>query len=222
MGTYPDRVPAAIDGLTRSQLAAVTHPGGPLLVLGGAGTGKTRVLERRFAWLVEGGAPAESVLALTFSPGAASAMRACLEELVEPPYDELHVGTLGAVCERLLRDEAPEAGLDPDFATVSAADRVALLLDELGELTLRQHEIRGNPAPLLAGFVSRIDRLKDEMIGPDELVQLARRRCEQTAEGDDATRIAAAREPRVRRPLCRPRPTARRVRGAGRGRPRAA
>src|SRR5262249_49763316 len=64
-------MPSPLDGLAAAQREAVTHPGGPLLVLGGAGTGKTRVLTRRFAWLVEEGAPADGVLALVFSPAAA-------------------------------------------------------------------------------------------------------------------------------------------------------
>ena len=185
---------AALDGLTPSQSAAVTHPGGPLLVLAGAGAGKTTVLQRRFAWLVEQGLPAGSVLAIAFSEPAADALRGEVEELVEPPYEELRVGTFRSVCERLLREEAGEAGLDPDFALVSAADRVALMLDRLDGLSLRHHEIRGNPAPLLAGFVSRIDRLKDEMVGADELCDLAERRWEEAAEADDATRGHAARE----------------------------
>jgi DNA helicase II / ATP-dependent DNA helicase PcrA len=76
----------ALDGLNRSQQAAVTHPGGPLLVVAGAGTGKTRTLTSRFAWLVEQGVPADSVLALTFSSPAASEMRERLEVLLEDPY----------------------------------------------------------------------------------------------------------------------------------------
>src|SRR5688572_21697865 len=98
-------MPKSLDGLNRSQLAAVTHPEGPLMVLGGAGTGKTHVLTRRFAWLAEEGTPPGSLLAIAFSPAAANGMRDALEELVEPPYEELHAGTFRSVCARLLRDE---------------------------------------------------------------------------------------------------------------------
>jgi DNA helicase-2/ATP-dependent DNA helicase PcrA len=181
------------DGLTESQLRAVTHPGGPLMVLGGAGTGKTTVLERRLSWLTEQGADPSSLLAITLSPSAAGAMRVRVEELVAPPYDELHVHTFREFCTRLLRDEAVEAGMDPAFAPVSPADRVALLLDQLSALSLRHHEIRGNPAPLLAGFVSRIDRLKQDMVGPEELLAQTERLTAE-GEGDDAARIHAARE----------------------------
>src|SRR5947207_7371608 len=142
-------------GMNRSQLKAVTHPGGPLLVVSGAGTGKTRTLTARFAWLVEQGATPDEVLALTFSSPAAAEMRERLEALIESPYEELHVSTFHSFCSRLLAEEALEVGLDPFFSPVTPADRLALLLERIGELTIRQHEIRGTPPPLLARFLSR-------------------------------------------------------------------
>jgi DNA helicase-2/ATP-dependent DNA helicase PcrA len=187
-------MPRSTDGLTDSQLEAVTHPGGPLLVVGAAGTGKTCVLERRFAWLVEQGVPADRVLALALTEPAATEMRERIEGLIEPPYEELHVGTVRSFCSRLLRDEALEAGLDPDFAPMSPADRVALLLDHISELRLRHHDIRGNPAPLLAGFVARIDRLKEEMISATELIIHATEANRAAADADDAGRARGARE----------------------------
>src|SRR5215211_3549949 len=111
----------AQDGLNRSQRAAVTHPGGPLIVVAGAGTGKTSALTSRFAWLVEQGAAPDQILALTFSSPAAAEMRERLEALVEAPYEELHVNTFHAWSRRLLEDEALDAGLDPFFSTVSPA-----------------------------------------------------------------------------------------------------
>jgi DNA helicase-2/ATP-dependent DNA helicase PcrA len=162
-------MPDLLDGLNANQRAVVTHPGGPLLVVAGAGTGKTRTLTRRFAWLVEQGMPADAILALTFSSPAAAEMRERLETLLEDPYEELNVSTFHAFCVKLLRDEALEAGVDPFLSPVTPADRLALLLERIDELSLRHHEIRGNPAPLLASFVSRIDRLKDELISAEEL-----------------------------------------------------
>jgi DNA helicase-2/ATP-dependent DNA helicase PcrA len=185
-------VPGVLDGLNRSQQAAVTHPGGPLIVIAGAGTGKTRVLTSRFAWLVEQGVPAESILALTFSSPASAEMRERLETLLESPYEELHVATFHSFCTRLLQDEALEAGVDPFLSPVTPADRLALLLERLDELSIRHHEIRGNPAPLLANFVSRIDRLKDEMVSADDYRVYAERLAE--APEGDAGRAHAARE----------------------------
>ncbi len=164
------------------------------MVLGGAGTGKTHVLIRRFCWLVEQGLRPESVVAVAFSPATANLMREALEEIVEPPYEELHVGTFRSLCARILRDEALEAGLDPGFVPVTPADRVALLLDRIDELRLRHHEIRGNPAPLLASFVSRIDRLKREMVLPDELRVHAERAAQEARDGGDGERARGARE----------------------------
>ena len=91
-------------------------------------------------------------------------MRERLEALIESPYESLHVATFHAFCARLLQDESLEAGVDPFLSPVTPADRLALLLERIGDLTIRRHEIRGNPAPLLASFVARIDRLKDELV----------------------------------------------------------
>src|SRR5919109_2785812 len=168
-------MPSSLDGLNAEQRRAVTHSGGPLLVVAGAGTGKTRGITRRFAWLVENGTRPDEVLALTFSTPAAAEMRERLETLIRAPYEELHVFTFHSFCSRLLSDEALEAGVDPFFSPVTPADRLALLLDRLDELSLRHHEIRGNPAPLLASFVARIDRLKEEMVTADELLRHAER-----------------------------------------------
>src|SRR5687768_12262746 len=185
-------MPVALDGLNRAQEAAVTHPDGPLVVAAGAGTGKTQTVLSRFVWLVVQGVPAERILTLTFSAPAAAEMRERLEAELEAPYEELHVETFRSFCLRLLQDEALEAGVDPFLTPVTPADRLALLLDRIDDLSLRAHEIRGNPAPLLASFVSRIDELKREMVSADEYRGYAERLMEE-AEGD-AARARAARE----------------------------
>jgi len=183
-------MPALLDGLNASQRGVVAHSGGPLLVVAGPGTGKTRTLTERYAWLVEEGTPAECVLALTFSEPAAAAMRARLEDRLDRPYEELNVLTFHSFCVKLLQDEALEAGVDPFFSPVTPADRLALLLDRIDELSLRHHEIRGNPAPLLGSFVSRIDRLKEEMVSADEVRAWA----EKLPQDTDAARARNCRE----------------------------
>src|SRR5215210_1349669 len=185
-------MPVALDGLNRAQEAAVTHSDGPLVVAAGAGTGKTHTVVSRFVWLVDQGVPAERILTLTFSAPAAAEMRERLEAVLEAPYEELHVETFRSFCLRLLQDEALEAGVDPFLSPVTPADRLALLLERIDDLSLREHEIRGNPAPLLASFVSRIDRLKDEMISADDYRAYAERNAAEA--GSDAARAHAARE----------------------------
>ena len=154
--------------LTPEQRAAVEHSGGPLLVLGGAGSGKTSVLAERFLHLVSEGAPPESLLVLCYSTAAADALRARLENRLERAYEELAVTTFHDFCARLLRDEALEAGLDPFVTPVSAADRLAILLERIEELPLRHHDLRGNPSATLGAIVQRIDRLKGELVTADD------------------------------------------------------
>src|SRR4051812_27669420 len=158
--------------LTSAQREAVEHAGGPLLVLGGAGTGKTTALVERFAWLAEAGPP-ESVLALTFE-GGADALRERIEDRLAAPYEELSVTTFGGLCARLLRDEALEAGIDPFAMPVTAADRLAMLLERIDDLPLRHHDLRGNPSATLGAIVLRIDRLKDELISAGDYAAWAR------------------------------------------------
>ena len=185
-------MPQLTADLSSAQLEAVTHPGGPLLVRGAPGTGKTRTLLERFMWLVGEGVPADSLLLLAYSKPAAAEARERLETAIPTPWEELWACTFRSFCASLLRDEALEAGVDPFFVPVTPADRLALLLDRIDDLHLRRHAIRGNPAPLLGSFVARIDRLKEEMVRPPDL----RRHAESLVEaaGDDAERAHAARE----------------------------
>jgi DNA helicase-2/ATP-dependent DNA helicase PcrA len=166
-------VPAVLDGLTDAQRQAVTHPGGPLAVVAGTGTGKTRTLVARFAWLVESGLAPDAILALTFSGPAADELRTRLEAEIERPYEELSVSTFHGFCARLLREEAFAAGLDPFATPVTPADRLAMLLARIDELPLRRHDLHGNPAALLGSFVERFDRLKDELIACERYVEWA-------------------------------------------------
>jgi DNA helicase-2/ATP-dependent DNA helicase PcrA len=150
--------------LSPEQRAAVEHPGGPLLILGGAGTGKTMVLAERFLHLVGEGSAPESLLVLCHATAAADVMRERLEDRLPGAYEELAVTTFHGVCARLLHDEALEAGLDPFVTPVSAADRLAMLLERIDDLPLRHHDLRGNPSATLGAIVQRIDRLKDELV----------------------------------------------------------
>src|SRR5918998_1716050 len=115
-------MPVVLDGLNRAQEAAVAHADGPLVVAGGPGTGKTQTVVHRFSWLVEQGLPAERILVLTFSAPAAAELRERIEELLEDPFEELHVETFRSFCLRLLQEEALEAGGGPVLAPLTPPD----------------------------------------------------------------------------------------------------
>src|SRR3712207_5387194 len=132
-------MPPAAAALSAAQLDAVSHPGGALLILGGAGTGKSSVLEERFAWLVGEGTAPDAILALCPARPSAAAMRAALESRIAAAWEELWVSPFGDLCARLLREEAIEAGVGPFFAPGTQADRLALLLDHLDEQIGRAH-----------------------------------------------------------------------------------
>jgi superfamily I DNA/RNA helicase/CRISPR/Cas system-associated exonuclease Cas4 (RecB family) len=146
--------------LTGEQRRVLDHAGGALILSGPAGSGKTEALANRVAALVAAGVPPQSCLVLTRSRAAADRLRGLVESQLEVPFEELWIETWERAAQRLLRQEAQAAGLDPFFAPVGPAERLAMLLERLDELPLRRHEIRGNPAGVLAGLLGRIDVLK--------------------------------------------------------------
>ena len=168
---------------------AVAHEEGPLLVLGAAGTGKTELLARRLARLAEHGVAPERVLVIGSTRATARRLRERSEALLQGPFEELWIGSWDAVGERLLRERSEAAGLDPFFDVLGPAERLAMLLDRLAELPLRRHEIRGNPAGLLARLLARIDALKAERVGPTRLQERAQE-ARAAADGEAATEAA--------------------------------
>src|SRR5215218_7530619 len=151
---------------TSGRELAVAHDEGPLLVLGAAGTGKSELLARRLARLAADGTAAERILAIGSTRATARRLRERSEALLQGPFEELWIGSWDTLGERVLREHAEAAGLDPFFDVLGPAERLAMLLDRLDQLPLRRHEIRGNPAGLLARLLARIDGLKAERVGP--------------------------------------------------------
>lgn len=144
--------------LTQAQREAVTHIDGPLLVLAGAGSGKTRVITRRIAYLLAQGTCGESILALTFTNKAAGEMRERVESLV--PRSKVWVGTFHGFCARLLRSYAPLVGLDRTFTIYDQSDRLRTVKAAMERLHL--DELGVTPERVDAA----ISRAKNDMIGP--------------------------------------------------------
>jgi len=172
--------------------SAIAHGEGPLLVLGAAGTGKTELIARRLARLAASGTAPEQVLVIGSTRATARRLRERSEALLQGPFEELWIGSWDTIGERLLREHAEAAGLDSFFDVLGPAERLAMLLDRLDQLPLRRHEIRGNPAGLLARLLARIDALKADAVGPTALEARARER--ERLAGDEAEREAARRD----------------------------
>ena len=173
--------------LNEQQEAAVAHGEGVLLMAGVAGSGRTEAVARRLARLVGEG---QRALVLTRSVAAARRIRARAEANIDTGYEELVVHTHPVAAARLLREHATEAEIDPFFESLSPAERLAMLLDRIDELPLRRHEIRGNPAGLLARIVDRIDALKSAGVTAERFGRWA----EEQAGGSRSERDSSARE----------------------------
>ena len=159
--------------LAEPQERAIGHRSEPLLLSGEAGTGKTEVLAQRFARLAGDGIAPARILVLASTRATALRLRERIEALLDRPLEALWVGTWEELGERLLREYATAADLDPFFAVLGRAERLALLLDRIEELPLRNQQIRGNPAGLLARLLERVDELKTGSgPGDPELVEL--------------------------------------------------
>ena len=156
-----------LGGLDRDQLRAVTHGDGPLLVVAGAGTGKTQVITRRIAWLIASRrAKPSEILALTFTDKAADEMAVRVDQLVPYGYTDTSIATFHAFGDRLIREYALELGLPPDVRVLSRAEVVIFLREHLYEFELDEYRPHGNPTRFLGALATLFSRCKDEDISP--------------------------------------------------------
>jgi DNA helicase-2/ATP-dependent DNA helicase PcrA len=152
-----------LEDLNPAQREAVLTTEGPLLVVAGAGSGKTRVLTRRIAHLLAAvGAKPPEILAITFTNKAAAEMRERLEDLVGPPARAAWVMTFHAACGRILRREAPRLGYRTNFTIYDSADQLRLVKRCLEELD--RDPKRFTPR----GIHAQISNAKNQLIGPAE------------------------------------------------------
>ncbi len=132
-----------LDGLNAAQREAVTHDTGPLLIVAGAGTGKTTAITRRIAWLISTKkARPEEILALTFTDKAAAEMEVRVDTLVPYGYADVTIATFHAFGDRVLRENALEVGLTTDFRVLSRAEQVIFFRDRLFEFPLEHYPSR--------------------------------------------------------------------------------
>jgi len=151
-----------LSSLNPEQQQAVQHTDGPLLILAGAGSGKTRVIAHRIAYLVsEQGAHPDAILAVTFTNKAAAEMRERVEALLDVDCRAMWISTFHALCARLLRREAPHIGLSREFTIYDSADQQAVVKQLIKEYGLDDATYQ---ARMVLG---RISHAKNRMEGPE-------------------------------------------------------
>ena len=153
-----------LKGLNDKQLEAVKHIEGPCLVLAGAGSGKTRVLTTRIAYLIDQGISSYNILAITFTNKAAKEMRERLEKLV--PNNNAYVGTFHSLGVRIIRENAPYLGLDRNFSIVDSDDVISIIKKIMKDSDY-------NPKEISPAYVrNRISSIKNDMLTNDEVENL--------------------------------------------------
>ncbi len=187
----PGGMDALLGGLNPDQLRAVTHGDGPMLVVAGAGTGKTQVITRRIAWLIASrrARPSE-ILALTFTDKAADEMAMRVDQLVPYGYTDTQIATFHAFGDRLIREFALELGLPTDIRVLTRAEVVIFLREHLYEFDLDAYRPLGDPTRFLAALATLFSRCKDEDITPATYAQHAERVAAEAARLGEAVGIA--------------------------------
>lgn len=155
--------------LNKEQREAVEQGEGPLLIVAGAGTGKTTVITERIKHLIgsELAKPSE-IAALTFTEKAAREMQERVDVAMPYGYTEMWISTFHSFCDRVLRDCVLQVGLDPRFKLMTSAEAVQLVRDNLFEFKLKYFRPLGNPNKFIGGMLQHFSRLQDEDINPKE------------------------------------------------------
>src|SRR5512143_1562052 len=169
----PDEA-ALVEGLNPAQRRAVLHGEGPLLIVAGAGTGKTKVITHRIARLI--GAKAarpDEILAVTFTEKAASEMEARVDCLVPYTSSFAEISTFNSFGERVLRDYALDVGYRPDFTLLDDVSQAIFFRENLFRLPLDYYRPLGSPTRHIQELLEAVRRLKQEDVRPDDYLRYA-------------------------------------------------
>lgn len=161
-GVIPEKV-------NPQQKKAIQHGTGPLLIIAGAGTGKTTVVTERIAELIlKKNVPSENILALTFTDKAAGEMQDRIERILPYGYVDLWVMTFHSFSQRMLERHALDIGLSNDFTLLNTTEQWLLIRENLNRFDLDYYRPLGNPTKFISALVKHFSRLKDEDITPEE------------------------------------------------------
>ena len=158
-----------LENLNPEQLKAVLHKDGPMLIVAGAGTGKTTVITQRIAYLIEQGlAKSDEILALTFTEKAASEMADRVGALMPLGYFDLWFSTFHGFAERILKQHGLAIGLSTDFKLLNAFEQWALVKKNLDKFELDYYRPLGNPTKFIQALIKHFSRAKDEDLSPPD------------------------------------------------------
>jgi len=161
--------------LNKEQKQAVEYADGPLLIVAGAGTGKTTVVTQKIAYLIEKGfATPENILALTFTDKAAYEMQERVDELVDVGYTDMQISTFHSFCQTILKDHALDIGLPGNFKLLTQTDVWLLVRQNLNKFNLDYYKPLGNPTHHIHELIKHFSKCKDELITADEYVKYAK------------------------------------------------
>jgi DNA helicase-2/ATP-dependent DNA helicase PcrA len=164
--------------LNKEQAVAVKHGDGPLLIIAGAGTGKTTVITERIKYLIlSKNVKPNEVLALTFTEKAAREMEARVDVAMPYGYTQMWISTFHSFCDRLLRQEALCIGLDPRYKLMSEAEAVQLIRNNLFKFDLDYFRPLGNPTKFVDGMLQHFSRLQDEDVSPSDYLAWVSAKC---------------------------------------------
>lgn len=155
--------------LNKEQKQAVEHKKGPLLIIAGAGTGKTTVITERIKHLITSDlAKPDEILALTFTDKAAREMEERVDRAMPYGYTQMWISTFHSFCDQILRREALSIGLDTSYRLMTQAESVQFIRDNLFELEMEYFRPLGNPTKFVDGMLQHFSRLQDEDVTPDQ------------------------------------------------------
>lgn len=179
--------------LNNKQKEAIAHGGGPLLIIAGAGTGKTTVITQRVLYLVKKKlAKPSEILALTFTEKAAAEMQERVDVAMPLGYTDMWISTFHSFCDRVLREEALAIGLSTDYSLLTKAETIQFVRKHLYELALDYFRPVGNPTKFVEGLVTHFSRLQDENIEPAEYLAWAKKQRGDKLEISKWKELAAA------------------------------
>ncbi len=163
-----------LENLNKEQTDAVRHGAGPLLIVAGAGTGKTTVITRRIAYLIEQSlAKPDEILALTFTDKAAGEMQERADILLPLGYHDMWISTFHSFCQRILEQHGLDIGLPGDFKLLNGTQAWVLIYNNLDKFNLNYYRPLGNPNKFISALLKHFSRCKDELISPEDYLKYA-------------------------------------------------